>query len=209
MIKIIGGEPSLRLDKVYHKDEIEKIIGVDKGAYTALTYGIDVDYAIGDFDSVTPDQLNQIRKHARELIRHPSMKDKSDTELALDFAINLNPHTILIYGATGARLDHFIVNMNLLEKYKDLDIDISIVDELNKLTAQTEGKYYIYKSKYKYFSLFSYEDSVINIKNSKYNLERYKLTKLDNLCVSNEIVGDHALIEVLKGSVLIVQSRDR
>ena len=60
-------------------------IGVDAGALRLQEAGIAPAFAVGDFDSMSPDALEQMKKTV-PIERHPVMKDESDAELAVAIA---------------------------------------------------------------------------------------------------------------------------
>lgn len=207
IVKIFGGEPKLRVEKVYKKDEEEYIIGVDKGSYNAISYGLTPNLSIGDFDSVTQDQFAKIKEHSQQLMTFESEKDLVDTELAIIEALKLKPQRIELYGMTGSRLDHFYVNMNLLQSVALEGVDVHLIDEHNDIYVLDEGMHKIYKNAYTYLSIFAIEKSDITVSGTKYILEDYTLLPNDNMCISNEIIEEYALIET-SDPILIIQSKD-
>jgi hypothetical protein len=71
-----------------------RVIAVDSGVDQAHALGLDVELAIGDFDSVTPDGLARAESDGAAIDRHPTAKDATDLELALDAAIARRPARI-------------------------------------------------------------------------------------------------------------------
>jgi thiamine pyrophosphokinase len=90
------------------------VIAADSGLHTALDHHIDVDLAVGDFDSVSPDALDAAATSGTRLERHPTAKSETDLELALDRAVERSPDDIVVIGGHGGRLDHFLANAFLL-----------------------------------------------------------------------------------------------
>ena len=66
------------------------------------------------------------------------------------------------------------------------------------------------KSDYKYFSLVALDRVCkgVSIDGGKYSLKNAKLFREEQFAVSNEIVGNVALISVKKGALLVIESRD-
>jgi thiamine pyrophosphokinase len=87
------------------------IIAANGGFSLASRAGVPVDLLLGDIDS-----LPQVPEGV-PIIRVPREKEATDLELALDYAVSLNPSYIRVVGAFGARLDHTLANANLLAKY--------------------------------------------------------------------------------------------
>jgi len=101
------------------------VIAADGGVDRALALGLHVDLAIGDFDSVSAAGLAAAEAEGARVDRHPTAKDATDLELALDAAIALGPARIVVVGSGGGRLDHLLGSVLLLadERYAAAEID--------------------------------------------------------------------------------------
>lgn len=101
------------------------VIAADGGVDRALALGLQVDLAVGDFDSITPGGLAAVEASGARLERHPAAKDATDLELALDAALALSPARLVVVGASGGRLDHLLASLLLLgdERYAGVEID--------------------------------------------------------------------------------------
>jgi len=174
-------------NKIYQKDENEIIIAIDGGYKILNENNIKIDYFFGDFDSLGITEINCITK-----FEYPVKKDKGDFELTIDYLINnLNitkDDQVFVYNATGGRLDHYYSILNVIRKFNNYNI--YILDKSNKIYFK-KGIINIKKSDYKYISFFSFHnETIINIKGCKYNIENYNLKIDDNLCLSNEIIEE-------------------
>lgn len=186
---------------LYKKDNNEVVIAVDGGYKVLNENNIKIDYFFGDYDSLGTNNIECVKK-----FEYPVIKDKGDFELAIDYLIdNLkinNTDQVLVYNATGGRLDHYYSILNVLRKFSDYNI--FILDKINKIYFKKDI-INIKKSKYKYISFFSFNnDTIINIKGCKYNIENYNLKIDDNLCLSNEII-DECEIQT-NNNILIIES---
>lgn len=92
----------------------DEIYAIDKGLEICDRLQIPISKIIGDFDSIDCKILEKYDKI--EKIRFSIDKDKSDTELAIDIALEKNFQEIIILNATGVRVDHFLFNILLLFK---------------------------------------------------------------------------------------------
>ena len=181
------------------KDKSIQYIGVDKGVEYLVEQGIKPIIAIGDMDSIeNTDLLNNMN-----IQRYSSIKDDTDTALALEYAFSLGYDEIDLYGVTKNRMDHFMAVLALLEKYKDKHI--IIYDEYNKIQVLNKGEHRIVKDGYKYFSLFAFDETILSIKDAHYPLDNYLLKRCDPLCVSNQMNDEHAYITTSE-SILLIQS---
>ena len=181
------------------KDSSIDYIGVDKGVEHLLKQNIKPCIAIGDMDSIEHiSLLNDLR-----IRKYSSIKDDTDTALAIDYALNHGYDEIDLYGVTQNRMDHFMAVIALLEKYKH--ISITIYDQTNKIKVLNPGLHKINKDGYKYFSLFAFDQSIISISDAHYPLHQYLLKRNDPLCVSNQMNDDYALIQTTE-SILLFQT---
>ena len=94
-------------DKFIKKDE-DIVIAADSGRNHLEKLGATPDMAVGDFDSLgfVPD--------CAEVIRHPVMKDDTDTMLAVKTGIERGYTEFVIYGGVGGRPDHTFANYQTL-----------------------------------------------------------------------------------------------
>jgi len=185
------------------------IIGVDRGALWLLRHKVIPDVAIGDFDSVTASERKTIQEQSRTFIKYPSCKDATDLELAVDYTLRLQPQSVVIYGASGSRLDHVLASFYLLEKFLPHNISAEIRDSRNRVFL-TNSLYQLTPStEYRYVSLFPYsEQAVVTLRSFKYELTRFTFRRGTTRGVSNELTGRPASIIVHEGIVLVVMSRD-
>jgi thiamine pyrophosphokinase len=84
-----------------------RVIAVDGGLNRAMAAGIRPDVVVGDFDSVDPEMLAAFTKADGQVIQHPTDKNQTDLELALDLA---EPGSALVVvGGDGQdRFDHLL-----------------------------------------------------------------------------------------------------
>jgi thiamine pyrophosphokinase len=88
------------------------IIAADGALDHALAAGLEPAGLVGDLDSVSDAGLAWATAHAT-IDRHPPDKDRTDTELALRMAANLNPDRLILLG-DGDRLDHQLAAIGAL-----------------------------------------------------------------------------------------------
>ena len=128
------------------------IIAADSGYDNAklLGYAERCDYIVGDFDSTKEKAFCSRAK----IVRVPAEKDETDTQLALDIAIENGADDISIVGGLTGRLDHTLSNVYLLEYLASLGIYATICDGKNRVRYLKErSSLLIPKSDYKYFGL--------------------------------------------------------
>lgn len=200
---IAGGNfPEFRIDEYLSKDPF--IIAVDRGYEFLYENEIEPDLLIGDLDSVDKKVLN-IRKE--KIIEYPVRKDLTDMGIAFEKAIEYGAKNVVVFGGTGTRIDHTIINIFMLKKLFDEGINCKIIDNNNEITV-IKGQIELKKSIYKYFSIIPISKNVsINIDGSEYNLNNKEVRFADCLTISNEIKSDKAVINV-SDYCIITQSND-
>lgn len=181
-------------------------IGVDYGALILARNKIPMTFAIGDFDSVRDSEMELVREFAKEIIYLNPVKDDSDSEAALRIIFDRGYDHVFMFGATGGRADHMLVNLALVMRYAG---KLTIVDSQNRITACKEGNYNIEKNGYPYISFFTDSEACITLEGTKYPLEKRKITRDDLYTLSNEITGESGVLRVHEGKVMIIQSDDR
>ncbi|MBF7017315.1 thiamine diphosphokinase [Staphylococcus durrellii] len=185
--------------------------GVDRGVLILIQNDINPVFTIGDFDSVTAEERQML---IDSFGINPVNAEKDDTDLAIavEEAVKRGYLEIYIYGATGGRLDHFMGALQILEKpeYQRLNVKIVIVDQQNEIQYLTAGHYNVKKQenlKYISFIPVSYPTS-ISLINFKYPLERQNLELGSTLTISNELEAESGVVELHKGTVLMIKSSD-
>lgn len=98
---------------VAHLPEGATVIAADHGLDHATALGVEVHHVVGDMDSVDPDLLGTLPAGVA-VDRHPTDKDATDLELALEVALAVDPESLLVVGGHGGRTDHFLANALLL-----------------------------------------------------------------------------------------------
>lgn len=210
---IAGGEIDKKFLEKYDKDLLEQnIIAVDKGLEVLNQLKILPNHIVGDFDSVSKEILEYYENNS-QITFHPfdSEKDDTDTALAVQLAIALKSTNITIIGALGKRMDHTLANIHILKYALDAKIPCQIIDSHNKIYL-IKNSYTLYKNTIygKYVSLIPLTSKVegITLKGFKYPLVQYCLPVGVSLGISNEIVEEVATIELKKGILVVVESKD-
>jgi thiamine pyrophosphokinase len=101
------------------------VIAADRGAATALQHGCTPAFVVGDFDSLAVLPLQQLQARGSHIIRAAVEKDETDSELAIQVAIEQGATTITMLGGLGgARFDHTMGNILLLAGFEQVPIRI-------------------------------------------------------------------------------------
>lgn len=183
----------------------ENYIGVDKGALTLARSGKRMLLAIGDFDSVEESDLSCIKEYSDAFIQLNTIKDDTDGEAAVMYAIWKGYQKIHLYGGLGGRVDHAMINLRLVSRFPET---VYLHDENNFIYSLGEGIHSIGKRDYTYISFFTEDESIITLEGMKYPLTNQKLTNKDTYTTSNEILEEMGIVTVHTGKVTVIQSKD-
>ncbi len=111
------------LDKALAEGEL--VIAADSGACTALALGDVPAFVVGDFDSLDEETQQELKRLGCQFVRVQVEKDETDTELAMEVALQQGASKITILGALGGtRFEHTIANIQLLAGYLTLPVEI-------------------------------------------------------------------------------------
>jgi thiamine pyrophosphokinase len=178
------------------------VIAADSGADHALALGIDVELAIGDFDSASPAAVAA----ARSAERHPVDKDATDLELALRAALAWKPRRILVVGGIEGRLDHLLGELLVLgaDELAGVEVDAVLGDAHvhvirdERVLRGTEGEV---------ISLFALNAPAMGIETEglAYPLRGETLVPGSSRGLSNVFTAPEARISVERGLLLAVR----
>lgn len=199
------------------QNKVEKIICVDGALKIADAMKLDIDYLVGDFDTVSEDLLNKYRQSVNMgekqiVIREfDPVKDATDTHIAILTAIEEEADEILLFGATGTRMDHTLANIHLLLQPLSLGIRACILDEYNKIYLINKNTVIRKEELYgPYFSLIPFGGDVtgVTLKGFKYDVSQLDFKKGDSLGISNELIEDEGMISFKTGIFAVFEAKD-
>jgi thiamine pyrophosphokinase len=183
------------------------VIGVDHGCAIALKHNIALTMAIGDFDSLSSSDYALLKKNKIPLKTFPTSKDQSDSELAIDWAIEQGYETLIVLGFSGGRLDHQQALIQALFKYKHPGLRLQTPDQ--SIQYLNKGSHLIQKEKpFQVFSIFTLSEAVVSLKAASYPLNKAKLDVTSIFTLSNGWVNqDPVELTLHTGEILLFRSR--
>lgn len=190
-----------------HPKADELRIAADAGFKTAQALGERIDLAVGDFDSLgEPPSAEQL-----EVIRVPAEKDMTDTQLAVELAIQRGADDFVLVAGLSGRLDHTLSTLSILEYLHRRGMTGYITDGQNRVHYLHASSLLVAKSAYKYLSLIAADPVVkgVSVEGCKYPLTRATLRRDWQFAVSNELDGNVALVSCKKGGLYVIESSDR
>ena len=182
------------------------IIAANGGSKHAKNFGVIPDVIIGDLDSIGKKDYLFFLNKGSKYKKYDVIKDKTDIQLAIEYAIESGFKEILLMCVFGNRLDHMLANLFLLMKIVDAGISVKIVDEFQEIIL-------IYKSGRiegnigDFVSLIPLTPTVSGLKLSglKYLPKNGILKMTDTLGISNVLTKKSATITINNGKLLIIK----
>ena len=198
---------TVRIESITEHPKADDLcIAADQGYHTAKALGERIDLLLGDFDSIGSVPGDE----GMEIQRVPAEKDYTDTQLAVEIALERGADEIIIIGGLSGRLDHTLSTLAILEDLNARGVYCTITDGQNRVRYMKSTSTLIARSPYKYLSIIAADEVVkgVDIEGCKYPLKKATLRRSHQFAVSNEITGNVAFIAVKKGGVFIIESRD-
>lgn len=193
-VLVCGGE--FAADK-FSLEDGDVLVGVDSG-YAKIKDSAKVGLAIGDFDS-----LGYVPEGVK-VVRHNPVKDFTDTQLAIEYAVENGAQECVIYGGLGGRLDHTLANLQTGYGYAKKGIKIRFIGKdctafyvTDSVTLQGEED--------RFFSLFALDKAKgVSIEGARYEICDADLDNTYPLGVSNAFTGKACEITVKDGVLLAI-----
>ena len=188
-------------------DKEDLVIAADSGFDNAVRLGVTPAVMVGDFDSVREKKIPD----GVEIYRVPAEKDLTDTQLAVEVALSRGMRDLVIIGGLSGRLDHTMSNLGLLEHLESLHVCAVMTDGVNRVRFIRNNSTLIPRGGYTYLSLIvaDKEAKGVEVLGCKYPLKKAKLQRTHQYAVSNELVGNCAMISVRRGGLFVIESKDK
>lgn len=218
-VALLGGPKENWPDNL--KDILQKaqqkgamIAASDRGSLYLHEMSVHCDLAVGDFDSLKANELKIVENSVSDIRYSHPIKDFTDSEQLFWTLLNeYRVEELRVYGATGGRIDHFLVNLFtfLHEPLAQFKEKVRLIDQQNEIVFLNPPKNIIQaKKKYRYFgvgSLGPIKD--LQIKNARYDLTNYSSNSAI-MFSSNEFLEDQDVeIKFNAGSGIFIYSKDK
>lgn len=206
---IIVGAGDLTVGDFQIKEE-DYIIAVDGGLSYCGALGIEPDFILGDFDSLSDGEREAVLKLKQEIpdriLQLKPEKDDTDMLAALRIGLEKGFDTFHIYAGTGGRLDHTLANIQCLLFLKKNGATGYLIDGSGMILVICNEKVSFQESMEGYMSLFALgkEAKGVTIENMKYELQGYTMTNDYPIGISNEFIGKQGSVTVEDGEVVCI-----
>ena len=183
------------------------VIAADSGLGLAGELGLSVDLVVGDLDSVDRFHLADAIARGAAVEEHPTDKDATDLDLALQAATERDAERIVIAGGGAGRIDHLLGIALLItdERWADHTIEwhpgssVAHVGRSKILLDTRPGDLVSI--------LPASEDAVASIGGTQWPLERTCLRRGTTRGISNKAQEGKVTIEIHSGVVLTVVTK--
>ncbi len=199
---IISASPQYDIE--FLKSQVNKddyVICADMGYEIAVKSNITPDLIVGDFDSLKIPLPNNI-----EIIRLNTHKDDTDTISCIKEAVKRGFKEIVIFCATGGRIDHTFSNLSSLLYMKQQGVEGKILTPYEEITILLKGSYTFKNKENTVFSLFPFGCEKVNVSYSgvEYILDNYDLESYFPLGISNVFNKNQSQITINSGTALLI-----
>jgi thiamine pyrophosphokinase len=190
-------------------DSHARILAADGGAQHCLQLGIIPEAVIGDFDSLSAQEIRQLESRGAVLHRYPADKDETDLELALDYALAAGADEIILYGLLGGRWDMSFANILLLAAPRYTGVHFQVIAEGTRMYILRGGESLDLTGETgETVSVLPLSPEIHGLvyQGLAWPLENASLLFGSPRGVSNRLVGHAARISLVDGVVLVVHT---
>jgi len=209
-LMVTGGQVDLeQLEMVIQTEKITYVVGVDHGMDYLYQIQYKPDILLGDFDSCDKKVLAYYTKMGVKRQNYKVDKDATDTHLAFEHLKEMGMDKIIVLGSTGTRIDHTIGTLMVASKYAKF-LEIIVLNKYNRINI-VYNKKAIKKSHYTYLSILPLTEEVkgVTLTGVAYPVEKATFNRMDSYGISNQIVGEEAIIKIETGILLVIESKDK
>lgn len=183
------------------------LIAADGGLHNAHAAGAIPQVLIGDFDSITPDELAAAEKTGAQILRYPTEKDETDLGLAIRYVVENGFRFVRIVGALGGRLDQTLGNISLLADVPPY-VDIRLDDGFEEVLligdqAEIEGEPGDTVS----LLPWGIPAEGVTTEGMLYPLHGETLHPHKTRGISNELLGSQASVSLTNGKLVVIHTR--
>lgn len=179
------------------------VIAADAGWQRAADINLRPDIIIGDFDSAPPPE------NRAEVLCLPAEKDDTDTNYAVNYALEKGFRNFVLLGALGGRLDHSMANIQSLMHITASGAKGIIADANTEIRCVMSSFITLEPKPDSYLSVFAMGGTAkgVTLKYVKYPLENAVLRPDYPLGVSNEFTSENAILGCREGTLIVMTVR--
>jgi len=209
MLIVINGDIT---DYSYYSrliETVDTVVVVDGGSRHIDALGVEPDVLLGDFDSIVGFERFVEQYPSVDVVQFPPRKNFTDSELAVEYAIDKKPAKVTLVGCIGSRMDHTLSTVLLLKKFLDAGIEARMLNENNEIRL-IDKPVSLTGEVGDIMSLIPISEQVtgIYLKGFEYPLNDATLVLGSSTGISNVFASETARVELRNGLLLVFKSRD-
>jgi thiamine pyrophosphokinase len=191
-------------------EEAGLVVGADGGARFLLGAGVVPDLVVGDFDSLSPEDTERLMALGVAVVRHPTRKDLTDGELAVDEALRRGAGELVLAGALGA-LDHALGHLAILRRLAARGVPARLMaPQLSVRVLVAPSKVALDAVPRTRVSVVPLGDgAVVTLTGFDYPLDRGILPADACLGLGNYVAAEHAVVSLHEGAVAVLVESGR
>lgn len=114
------------------------VVAADRGYVHCRNLGIFPDHLTGDMDSIPQEYLEEaVCSGITAVSRHSTDKDQTDSEIAVEIALQAGCDSIFFIGAFGERYDHMLANQMTAASLAEKGINCVLTDGVTYMYTVT------------------------------------------------------------------------
>ena len=190
----------------------EIIIAANGGVRHCLYLGITPSIVIGDLDSLTRDQQENLQSSNTKFVTYPKGKDQTDLELALIYAKESGINEVILFGLFGGRIDQTFANVFLLTKHEFQGLNLTALNGPETVyLIHNQSNLTIIGEIGNLVSLIPLTSQVTEVYTDglRWPLKDAKLVFGSTLGVSNEMTTCKCTIQIGNGNLLVIHTQSQ
>lgn len=186
------------------------LIAADGGARHLAALGCTPQVVIGDLDSLSPAEVQQLADAGARILQYPIDKNETDLELAILHACDLGCFHLRILGSLGGRLDQTLANLFLLALPELDGVDARLDDGTEEVFLIRDSASII-GLRGETVSLLPLSEAAhgVTTQGLRYPLSGETLFPERSRGVSNEMIEPEALIRLDSGILICIHTRKK
>lgn len=189
-------------DKVLQLAQKKTIVVLDGAYQYAVDMGLKIDYLLGDFDTITADQLREAEQSGIDVINTPD-QNFTDLDKAIIFLDKMGIASIDIVAATGNRLDHTLHNIQLLTRFYKTSRPITIMTDTEKVFVLKDDTITLKGKPNQGIAILGAPAATVSSSGLKYDMTNFKMAYGEQNSTCNAFEASEVWLEV-EGIALVI-----
>ena len=185
--------------------DVSLVVAADGGARHATPLGLPLHQVVGDFDSLSAADADELEAAGVTIARFPTNKDATDTELALLAALDAGATDIALLCTWGGRSDHAVGTLALLAHPRCGAAAVVILDEQTRTQLVHSGAAITLRGEVgRIISITPWGgDATVSVTGVRWTLDSALLVAGSTRGISNVATATESIITVHDGAVLV------